>query len=153
MKPWKIVLASDHAGLALKRHLRVFLEKEGCVVADVGAHTAESCDYPDFAAAGARRLAAGEFELGVFVCGSGVGIAIAANKIPGIRAAACSLEYLAEMARRHNDANVLCLGERVVAPALAEQIARRFLESEFEGGRHARRVDKIRKLERAPEPG
>lgn len=149
MKPWKVVMASDHAGLTLKRHLLEFLKQEGCSVEDVGTHTADSCDYPDFAAEGARRLAAGEFERGVFVCGSGVGIAMAANKVPGIRASACTLELLAELTRKDNDANVLCLGERIVAPAFAEAITRRFLETEFAGGRHARRVDKIRQLERA----
>lgn len=149
MQPKKIVMASDHAGLALKRHLQAFLEKEGCTVVDVGTHTTDSCDYPDYAAAAGRRLAAGEFELGVFVCGSGIGISISANKIPGIRAAACAHEYLAEMSRRHNNANVLCLGERVVAFGLAEVLVRRFVETEFEGGRHQRRVDKIGQLERA----
>lgn len=149
MKPWKVVLASDHAGLALKRHLQAFLEKEGCKVADVGTHTPDSCDYPDFAAEAGRRLAAGEFERGIFICGTGTGIAISANKIAGIRAAPCTHEFLAEMSRKHNDANVLCLGERIVAPGLAEILARRFLEAEFEGGRHARRVDKIKQLERA----
>jgi len=149
MQPKKIVMASDHAGLALKRHLQDFLEKEGCMVVDAGTHTTDSCDYPDYAAAAGRRLAAGEFELGVFVCGSGIGISIAANKIPGIRAAVCTHEYLAEMSRRHNNANVLCLGERVVALGLAEVLVRRFVETEFEGGRHQRRVDKIGQLEQA----
>lgn len=149
MKPFKIVMASDHAGLRLKRHLKAFLEAKGCTVTDVGAHSEESCDYPDFAAEGARRLAAGEFERGIFVCGSGIGISIAANKIPGIRAATCTLEYLAEMTRRHNDANVLCLGERVVGEGLAEALVTRFLEADFEGGRHARRVGKISGLEQS----
>lgn len=148
MKAWKVVLASDHAGLALKRHLSEFLKREGCQVVDVGTHAPDSCDYPDFAAEGARRLAAGEFERGIFVCGSGVGIAMAANKISGIRAASCAFEFLAELTRRDNDANVLCLGERVVAPALAEAITKRFLETEFAGGRHARRLEKIGQLER-----
>lgn len=148
MTKLKIVLASDHAGLALKLHLKAFLEKQGCSIVDVGTHTPDSTDYPDYAAEAGRRLAKGEFDRGVFICGTGTGIAIAANKIPGIRAAACTHEFLAEMSRRHNDANVLCLGERIVAPGLAELLVQRFLESEFEGGRHARRVDKVKQLER-----
>ncbi|MCW8130437.1 MAG: ribose 5-phosphate isomerase B [Planctomycetota bacterium] len=148
MSNLKIVMASDHAGLALKQHLKPLLEKQGYAVADVGTHTPESTDYPDYAAEAGRRLAKGEFDRGIFICGTGTGIAIAANKIPGIRAAACTHEFLAEMSRRHNDANVLCLGERIVAPGLAEVLVQRFLATEFEGGRHARRVDKVKQLDR-----
>lgn len=147
MKPLRIVMASDHAGLDLKRYVADFLKKEGCSVTDVGTHTADSCDYPDFALDGARRLAAGEFDFGVFVCGTGMGVCITANKVKGIRAAPCTLELMAEMARRHNDANIVCLGGRLVGLGLAEAITRRFLETEFEGGRHARRVDKIKALD------
>jgi ribose 5-phosphate isomerase B len=147
MKAWKIVMASDHAGLALKCHLREFLEKQGCSVVDVGTHTEASCDYPDFAAEAGRRLAAGEFERGVFVCGTGVGISMAANKIPGLRAVATTSELVAELSRKHNDANVLCLGGRIVGETLAEALVCRFLETGFEGGRHSLRVEKIMRLE------
>jgi len=149
MKPWKIVLASDHAGLALKEHLEAFLRQAGCQVVDVGTHTTDSCDYPDFAAEAGRRLAAGEFERGIFVCGTGLGIALAANKIPGVRAVPCPSEYTVELTRRHNDANVLCLGGWTIGTRLAEVLVNRFLETPFEGGRHARRVDKIKRLEAA----
>lgn len=147
MKAWKIVMASDHAGLALKRHVRAFLEKQGCTVVDVGTHTEASCDYPDYAVEAGRRLAAGEFERGVFVCGTGVGISLAANKIPGLRAVATTSELVTELSRKHNDANVLCLGGRILGEALAEALVTRFLETGFEGGRHSVRLDKIRRLE------
>jgi ribose 5-phosphate isomerase B len=148
MKAWKVVVGSDHAGRELKEHVKRFLEARGCVVEDVGTHSAARCDYPDYAAAAARRVAAGRCARGVLVCGTGVGVSLAANKVRGIRAAPCSNEYVAEMARRHNDANVLCLGARVVGAGLAEALVRRFLETPFEGGRHARRVAKIKALER-----
>jgi ribose 5-phosphate isomerase B len=153
MKAWKVVLGSDHAGLALKEHLKRFLVELGCRVEDVGTYTSERCDYPDYAAAAARRVAAGEFERGVLVCGTGVGVSLAANKVRGIRAAVCESEYVAEMARRHNDANLLCLGARVIGTGVAEALVRRFLETEFEGGRHAQRVDKIMALERPGKAG
>jgi ribose 5-phosphate isomerase B len=148
MKAWKVVVGSDHAGLELKERVKRFLKAQGCVVEDVGTHRAASCDYPDYAAAAARRVAAGACERGVLVCGTGAGVSLAANKVRGIRAVPCSSEYVAEMARRHNDANVLCLGGRVVGAGVAEALVRRFLETEFEGGRHARRVAKIEALER-----
>lgn len=147
MKAWKIVLASDHAGFNLKTHLADFLKGLGCEVTDAGTHSPAPCDYPDFAAQAGRRLADGEFERGVFVCGTGGGIAMAANKIPGVRAAACHLEYAAQMARAHNDANVLCLGGRVAAPELAEAIVLRFLQTEYEGGRHDARLRKLARLD------
>ena len=148
MKRRRIVVASDHAGFALKEHLRLFLLRAGCAVVDVGTHDAKSCDYPDYAAAAARCVKAGEAELGVLVCGTGMGMSVAANKVPGIRAALCGSEFMAELARRHNDANIICLGGWIQGPRLAEVIVRRFLETDFEGGRHRRRVAKIRALER-----
>jgi len=147
MKPWRIVMGSDHAGLELKLKLKEFLQKQGCSVEDVGTHTQDSCDYPDYAVAAGKRLVAGEFDFGVLVCGSGLGISIAANKVPGVRAIPCTLEYLAEMGRRHNNANIVCLGARVVGIDLAEAIVKRFLENDFEGGRHQRRIDKIKALD------
>jgi len=147
MKAWKIVMASDHAGWALKRHLRAVLEAQGSSVTDVGTQNERSCDYPDFAAAAGRRLAAGEFDRGVFCCGTGVGISLAANKIGGLRAVSTTSELVIELARKHNDVNVLCLGGRIVGQALAEALVQRFLETDFEGGRHAVRLEKIRRLE------
>jgi ribose 5-phosphate isomerase B len=144
----KIVTAADHAGYALKEHLRQFLGQQGYTVVDAGTHSPESCDYPDWAAAGARELSEGRCSCGVFVCGTGLGMALAANKVAGVRAAKCDSEWEAELARRHNHANVVCLGGWTTGPRLAERIVLRFLQSEFEGGRHARRVDKIKALEK-----
>lgn len=147
MKPWKIVMASDHAGFALKRQMAGYLVSLGCSAEDVGTHSEASCDYPDFAIEAGRRLASGEFERGIFVCGTGVGISMVANKIAGLRAVVTTSELVVELARKHNDANVLCLGARIVGVTLAEALIRRFLETDFEGGRHSVRLDKIRKLE------
>jgi ribose 5-phosphate isomerase B len=138
-----IALGSDHAGFALKRELQAFLAKRGESVVDVGCHDEQSCDYPDFAHALATGLREGRYRMGILVCGTGVGMSMAANRHAGVRAALCSDEFTARMAREHNDANVLCVGSRVVGPGLAQEIVRAFLEGRFEGGRHARRVGKI----------
>ena len=143
----RLVVASDHAGWSLKQVLVIALRERGHEVEDVGTDGEGSVDYPDFAHRAAERVAAGEGTLGVLVCGSGVGMSIAANRHPSVRAVVCTESYSATMARRHNDANVLCLGARVVGAGLAEQIVEAFLGASFEGGRHARRVAKI---ERAP---
>ncbi len=139
----RIIVGSDHAGLPLKRALLEGLDARGVSYEDVGTHDESSCDYPDFAHRVARAVASGEAPLGLLVCGSGVGMSIAANRHEGVRAVVCSEAYSAAMARKHNDANVLCLGARVVGVGLAESILEAFLEAEFEGGRHARRVAKI----------
>ncbi len=139
----RLAAASDHAGFPLKNHLVAWLRARGHEVLDLGTHSAESADYPDFAHELARRIAAGEFERGLLVCGTGIGISIAANRHPGVRAARCLSEYDARMARAHNDANVLALGGRVTGAGLAEAILEAFLATPFEGGRHARRVQKI----------
>lgn len=139
----RLAAASDHAGFPLKNHLAAWLRARGHEVLDLGTHSAESADYPDFAHELARRIAAGEFERGLLVCGTGIGISIAANRHPGVRAARCLSEYDARMARAHNDANVLALGGRVTGAGLAEAILEAFLATPFEGGRHARRVQKI----------
>jgi ribose 5-phosphate isomerase B len=145
----KLVIGSDHAGFALKEELKKILaEWHDYQVEDVGTFSGESVDYPDYAAAVARRVADGTGVLGVLVCGTGIGVAIAANKVRGVRAATCTDPYCAEMARAHNDANVLCLGARVVGGGLAAKTLRAFLETRFEGGRHQGRVDKISALER-----
>ena len=143
----KLAIGADHAGFLLKNHLAQKLRAEGHDVQDLGTHDAQSVDYPDFAAAVGRAVAGGDAELGILVCGSGIGVAIAANKIPGVRAATCNDLYTARLSRAHNDANVLTLGARVVGEGLAEEIVVAFLASPFEEGRHARRVAKIHALE------
>jgi ribose 5-phosphate isomerase B len=139
----RIALGADHAGVHLKDHLRRFLEARGDEVDDLGTRDESSTDYPDWAARVADAVATGEVGRGVLVCGSGVGMAIAANRRRGVRAVAASDLYTIGMARAHNDANVLALGARIVAPALAEEILAAFLERSFEGGRHQRRVAKL----------
>lgn len=143
----KIAIASDHAGLALKAELVKTLTAKGHTADDLGTHNGESVDYPDFASAVAERVAQGGANLGVLVCGTGIGMSIVANKHRGVRAAHCHDEYEARLARGHNDANVLCLGERTVGPGLAKAILEAFLDARFEGGRHERRVQKIRDVE------
>jgi len=139
----RLAAASDHAGFPLKNHLVAWLSARGHEVIDLGTHSAESTDYPDFAHEVARRIASGEVERGLLVCGTGIGMSIAANRHAGVRAARCLTEYDARMARAHNDANVLALGERVTGAGLAEAVLETFLATAFEGGRHARRVQKI----------
>ena len=138
-----IVVACDHAGLVLKQEIVEALREMGREVEDLGTHDAASVDYPDYAHRASSLVVEGKHGLAVLVCGSGVGMAIAANKVPGIRAVVCSEPYSAAMARRHNDANVLCMGARVVGPGLARDILDAFLRQQFEGGRHQRRVDKL----------
>ena len=139
----RIAIGADHAGFELKEHLKKWLEKNGHAVTDCGTHSPESADYPDFAHPVAEMVEKKESDLGLLVCGSGNGVAITANKHQGIRAANCWNEDLASLAREHNDANILCLPSRFIERELAERILDRFLHSSFEGGRHARRVDKI----------
>lgn len=127
----------------MKRELAAVLEERGLEVHDVGTNEESSCDYPDFAHAVAARVESGEADLGLLVCGTGVGMSIAANRHPRVRAVVCSECFSARMAREHNDANVLCVGQRVVGPGLARDILAAFLDAKFEGGRHQRRVDKI----------
>ncbi|MEK6608230.1 MAG: ribose 5-phosphate isomerase B [Myxococcota bacterium] len=139
----KVAAGSDHGGFALKRELCAALRAAGHEVADLGSHDETSVDYPDYARAVARAVARGEADRGLLCCGSGIGMAIAANKVAGVRAAVVSDPYSARMSRAHNDANVLCLGGRVVGGELAKDCLRAFLETPFEGGRHARRVAKL----------
>lgn len=138
-----IAIGADHAGFELKERLKKWLESNGHAIQDYGTHSGDSVDYPDFAHPVASAVARKEFDLGLLVCGSGNGVAMAANKHAGIRAAICWNEELATLARGHNDANVLCLPARFLSPEDAERILNRFLNSNFEGGRHGRRVDKI----------
>jgi ribose 5-phosphate isomerase B len=138
-----IALGADHAGFELKEHLKQLLEIKGYHVRDFGTHSADAADYADFAHPVSFAVEKKEFDLGLLVCGSANGVAMTANKHQGIRAAICWTEELAQLARQHNDANVLCLPARFVSPDLAEKIVDRFLSSQFEGGRHERRVNKI----------
>ena len=142
-----IALGSDHGGFALKEHIKAYLQQEGYTVEDCGCHTPERADYPVYAHLVAEAVAQGKCAYGIVVCTTGIGISIAANKIKGIRCALCGEPYLAEMSRRHNNANMLALGGGVTAPKLAECIVHTFLTTGFEGGRHQQRVDLISKLE------
>lgn len=143
----RIAIGADHAGRSLKEEIVAFLRETGYPVEDMGTHGDESVDYPDYALKVARAVATGAADLGILICGTGIGMSIAANKVRGIRAAVATDCYMARMAREHNDANILCLGGRVVGPGLALEIVRTFLQSRFAGGRHARRVEKIRAAE------
>jgi ribose 5-phosphate isomerase B len=143
MSKKRMGVASDHAGLELKRVLASELEKRGIEVQDFGTDSAASCDYPDFAHALGGAIAEGRVAHGLLVCGTGVGMSIAANRHPQVRAVVCSEPLSARMSRKHNDANVLCLGARVVGPDTALDILEAFLSADFEGGRHEKRVAKI----------
>lgn len=143
----KIVMASDHAGFDLKNTLVEQLKNDGYEVEDAGTYSKDSCDYPVFAEKACRYMLDGKAELCILVCGTGIGMSMAANKVKGIRAACCSDTYSAKYTRLHNDANVLCLGARVVGEGLAYEIAKVFLETEFEGGKHLRRINMISDLE------
>ena len=143
----KIVMASDHAGFDLKNTLVEQLKNDGYDVEDAGTYSKDSCDYPVFAEKACRYMLDGKAELCIVVCGTGIGMSMAANKVKGIRAACCSDTYSAKYTRLHNDANVLCMGARVVGEGLAYEIAKVFLETEFEGGKHLRRINMISDLE------
>ncbi|RLE72284.1 MAG: ribose 5-phosphate isomerase B [Thermoprotei archaeon] len=143
----KIAIASDHAGYKLKEYLKKTLEKEGYEVADLGTYSSESVDYPDYATKLAKLVSKNLVEKGILICGTGIGMSIAANKFPGVRAAVCWSEETAALSRRHNDANILCLGGRVLKPEKAAKILKIWLSTEFEGGRHFRRIQKIKKIE------
>lgn len=143
----KIVMASDHAGFDLKNTLVEQLKNDGYEVEDAGTYSKDSCDYPVFAEKACRYMLDGKAELCILVCGTGIGMSMAANKVKGILAACCSDTYSAKYTRLHNDANVLCMGARVVGEGLAYEIAKVFLETEFEGGKHLRRINMISDLE------
>lgn len=141
-------LGADHAGFPLKEDLKAWLITRGYDVVDFGTQSADAVDYPDYAPAVGSAVTAGKADRGVLVCGTGIGMAIAANKLPGIRAAACSDAYTARMSREHNDANILALGARITGRDAAIEILETWLAATFAGGRHARRVDKIVALDR-----
>jgi ribose 5-phosphate isomerase B len=140
-------IAADHAGVALKAELIVALRALGHEVTDLGPETTESVDYPDYAKRLCEQVVNGRPALGILVCGTGIGMSIAANKVHGIRAAVCRTEFESRVTRQHNDANVLCLGSRVTGGGLALEIAKAFLAASFEGGRHQQRLDKVKALE------
>lgn len=144
----KIIIGCDHGGLELKLDIVAHLQKRGIEVLDIGTYSSESCNYPTYAHALCERIQSGEFERGILVCGTGIGMSMAANKHSGIRAACCADTFSARMTRMHNDANVLCLGGRVVGAGLACDMVDLFVDTEFEGGRHSDRVAMISELEK-----
>jgi ribose 5-phosphate isomerase B len=144
----KIAIGSDHGGLRLKKEVIKHLEKKNIEVKDYGTYTEDSCDYPDFAEKVSEAVVAKEYDYGILICGTGIGISISANKIPGVRAALCSDTFSAHATREHNNANILAMGERVVGIGLALDIVDAFLGSTFEGGRHENRVNKIMEIEK-----
>ena len=143
-----IALACDHGALALKEAIKAHLESRGLEYKDFGTYTADSCDYPDFAAPAARAVASGECEKGIVCCTTGIGVSIVANKIPGVRCALLHDHMSARLTRQHNDANMMALGAAITSPMMAKELIDIFLSTEFEGGRHQRRVDKITALEK-----
>ena len=143
----KIAVACDHGGLQLKRALVRYLTSKGHEVIDFGTDTEESCDYPDYALPAAEAVAAGRCERGILVCGTGIGVSLVANKVPGIRCAHCHDTYSAKYTRLHNDANMLAFGQRVIGEGLMEEIVDVFLSTDFAGGRHQRRLDKLAAIE------
>lgn len=146
----RIALGADHAGVALKDDIKRLLDERGIAYTDFGSHTTESVDYPDFGAKVASEVAAGRFDRGILVCGTGLGMAIVANKVPGIRAAPVVDERSAVLSREHNDANVLALAGRLTPPDEARRLVALFLDTPFDGGRHQRRIDKIGAMDCKP---
>lgn len=143
----KIAVASDHGGFALKKELAGWLADKGHTVIDCGTDSEESCDYPDFAEKGCRKVLGGEADFALLCCGTGVGISIAANKIKGIRCGLCPSVEIARLVKQHNNANAIALGGRFTEPALAKEIVAAYMDAEFMGGRHQNRIDKITALE------
>ncbi len=143
-----IAIGSDHAGYLLKADIIKFLKEKGLEVKDFGTNSADSVDYPDFGQAVAEAVSRKECEKGIVICGTGIGISIACNKVPGIRAALCTDSYMAKMSRMHNNANILAIGERVIGPGIALDIIETWLNTEFLGERHQNRVSKISNIEK-----
>jgi len=145
----KVILTADHAGMTVRNEIKSLLEEMGIEYEDAGCEGSSSVDYPDYSLPAAERIAKGEFDRGIFICGTGIGMSIAANKVSGIRCALVHDVFSAKATRQHNDSNVLAMGERVIGPGLAREIAKTWLETEFDGGRHERRVNKITSYEQA----
>ena len=143
----KIAIGCDHGGYELKMKLIPHLKEKGYEIEDYGCDSTDSVDYPDYALKVCHSVTSGESERGILICGTGLGMSMAANKVKGIRAAVCHDTFSAEFTRRHNDANVLCMGGRVIGPGLACKVVDAYLDSEFEGGRHQRRIDKVMAIE------
>lgn len=143
----KVILSADHAGVTIRNEIIGLLEELGLEYEDTGCQGSGSVDYPDYALPAAERVANGEFDRGILICGTGIGMSIAANKVKGIRCALTHDVYSAKLTRQHNNSNMIALGERVIGPGLAREIVKAWLETDFEGGRHERRVDKIIKYE------
>lgn len=139
----KIAIGSDHAALELKSIVLEHLKESGIEVADLGTYTEESCDYPDIAKLVCEKVVTDEYQSGILICGTGIGMSIAANKVKGIRAALCHDVFSASMAKQHNNSNILCMGARVIGPGLALTIVDEWINQEFVGGRHALRLDKL----------
>ncbi|MFD1020083.1 ribose 5-phosphate isomerase B [Thalassobacillus hwangdonensis] len=144
----KIILASDHGGVNLREEVASLLDELGIQYEDIGCDCEESVDYPDYGIPVAERVANGEFDKGILICGTGIGMSISANKVKGVRAALVHDLFSAKATREHNDSNVLCMGERVIGPGLAREIARTWVSTDYEGGRHERRVGKIAEYEK-----
>ena len=143
----KIAIGNDHVALAMKHHIVKYLKEKGHELVDMGTDSTERCDYPLYGKKVADAVACGECDRGILICGTGIGISLAANKVKGIRAAVCSEAYSARLTRQHNDANIIAFGARVVGEATAEMIVDEFINTEYEGGRHQRRIDMITAIE------
>ena len=143
----KVIITGDHAGMTLRNEIKSVLDELGYSYEDVGADCTTSVDYPDYALPAAERVASGEFDRGIFVCGTGIGISISANKVKGVRCALVHDVFSSKSTREHNDANILAMGERVIGPGLAREIVTTWLTTEFEGGRHLNRINKITAFE------
>lgn len=144
----KIVIGNDHAAVDMKFKIKEYIESLGHEVINVGIDKVERCDYPDYAYAACEKIVNGEADLGVLICGTGIGMSIAANKVKGIRACACSESYSARLCREHNNANVVCFGERVIGIETAKEIVKSFLNAEYQNAHHANRVQKIMDIEK-----
>ena len=143
----KIAIGNDHVAVAMKKHIKKYLEEKGYEIVNFGTDSTERCNYPKYGKKVADAVASGECRFGILICGTGIGISLAANKVKGIRAAVCSEAYSARLTRQHNDANIIAFGARVVGEATAEMIVDEFLTAEYEGGRHQTRIDMISAIE------
>lgn len=143
----RIAIGNDHTAIEMKEAVRDYLTEQGYEMLDLGTNSTESCDYPEYGEKVGRVVASGEAKLGIVICGTGVGISLAANKVKGIRACVCSEPYTAKLSRMHNDSNVLAFGARVIGVEMAKMITQEWLDAEYEGGRHQRRVDMVMDIE------
>ena len=144
----KIAIGNDHVAVEMKKHITTYLEEKGHEIVNFGTDSQDRCDYPVYGKKVAEAVASGDCKRGILICGTGIGISLAANKVKGIRAAVCSEAYSARLTRQHNDANIIAFGARVVGEATAEMIVDEFLNTEYEGGRHQKRIDMITAIER-----